>query len=175
MPEFSEIRGPRGQNSPPDGKRYNLSDGKRYSLSDGKRYNLSDGGGTVCRTGAVQSVGRGRYSLSDGGGTVCRTGTVQSVGWRTVQPVGYGRRILPAPPASSTRMALRRLLVPLQVNGAGENVFSHRHVWEGPKRRPAKKRRQRQAVSKTCSPRLASLTRPPWRGARAVFSSPARG
>ena len=59
MPEFSEIRGPRGQNSPPDGKRYNLSDGKRY--------NLSDGGGTVCRTGAVQSVGRGRYSLSDGG------------------------------------------------------------------------------------------------------------
>ena len=74
MPEFSEIRGPRGQNSPPDGKRYNLSDGKRYSLSDGKRYNLSDGGGTVCRTGAVQSVGRGRYSLSDRGGTVCRTG-----------------------------------------------------------------------------------------------------
>ena len=73
MPEFSEIRGPRGQNSPPDGKRYNLSDGKRYSLSDGKRYNLSDGGGTVCRTGAVQSVGQG---------------TVQSVGWRTVQPVG---------------------------------------------------------------------------------------
>ena len=157
MPEFSEIRGPRGQNSPPDGKRYNLSDGKRYSLSDGKRYNLSDGGGTVCRTGAVQSVGQGTVqSVGWGNDTACLMGDVKVCRIWTV-PSPCAARLINTDGSAKTACSLAGQ------QGRGERVFAPARLGRpqaaSREKAPAETSRFKNLLATPCQPYAPTMAR----------------